>query len=147
MDAKMHRYMQRIEKIINTPKKAANNASPIRPAKSPLKHKPNQLDRYIKYELSMKVIGNIISRNNTHLVMLFFNMLRNSDYRQKEKIYKFVAIERQDVRVDLGIAAKLLTAVVKQLAKKRFAHFLMQLQNRRPSQFTFKKHLKDEPFA
>lgn len=92
MDGKMHRYMQRIEKIINTPSKVNNNVSPLRPTKSPLKHRPNHLDRYIKYELSMKIINSIASRHNSQLVMLFFNMLRNTDYRQKEKIYKFVAI-------------------------------------------------------
>jgi len=83
MDVKMHRYMQRIEKIIHTPSKLGPNMSPHRPAKSPLSQKPNRLDRYIKYELSMKMINSIISRTNTHLAMVFFNMIRNSDYRQK----------------------------------------------------------------
>jgi hypothetical protein len=64
MDVKMHRYMQRIEKIIHTPTKSKNNISPIRPTKTPLKNKPNQLDKYIKYELSAKIINNIINRNN-----------------------------------------------------------------------------------
>lgn len=77
---------------MHTPSKTNNNISPIRPSKTPLKHKPNQLDKYIKYELSAKIINNIVTRNNQHLVMVFFNMLRNSEYRQKEKIYKFVAI-------------------------------------------------------
>lgn len=44
METKMHRYMQRIEKIISTPTK-----SPIRPTKSPLKCRTNQLDQYLKY--------------------------------------------------------------------------------------------------
>ena len=144
MDVKMHRYMQRIEKIIHTPTKAVNNVSPIRPTKTPLKHKPNQLDKYIKYELSAKIINNIVNRNNQQLVMVFFNMLRNTEYRQKEKIYKFVAIERQQMRVDLGIAAKLLNAVLKQLVKKRFSEFIFNSQIDRPLEFAFKKFLAEE---
>ena len=78
MDGKMHRYMQRIERLMATPTKAVAKVSPLRPTKSPLKHKPNHLDRYLKYELSIKIINNVINRNNGHLVMVFFNMIRNS---------------------------------------------------------------------
>lgn len=57
MDQKIHRYMQRIEKIISTPNK---HTSPIRPSRSPLRCRTNQLDKYLKYELSAKIINNII---------------------------------------------------------------------------------------
>ena len=49
--------------------------------------------------------------------------------------------------MDLGIAAKLMMAVTKQLVKKRFAQFLANLQNDRQSLgSSFKKQLKfDQP--
>jgi len=89
MESKIHRYMQRIERIMGTPNKTI---SPIRPSKSPLNCKTNQLDLYLKYELSGKIVRSIIQKNHNHYVTLFFNCLRNSEYRQKERIYKFVAI-------------------------------------------------------
>lgn len=75
METKMHRYMQRIEKIISTPTK---NISPHRPTKSPLKCRTNQLDQYLKYELSAKIVHTFIKRHHDHLVTLFFNMIRRS---------------------------------------------------------------------
>jgi hypothetical protein len=48
------------------------------------------------------------------------------------------------MRVDLGIAAKLLNAVLKQLIKKRFSHFLFNSQIDRPLEFAFKKFLVEE---
>ena len=80
--------MQRIEKIISTP---TRTLSP-RPAKSPLKCKTNQLDQYLKYELSVKIITNFLHRHHETLTHHFFNALRRADTRKKERIYKFVAI-------------------------------------------------------
>lgn len=73
METKMHRYMQRIEKIISTPTK-----SPIRPTKSPLKCRTNQLDQYLRYELSGKIINSVIKRHHDQLVILFFNLIQRS---------------------------------------------------------------------
>lgn len=92
MDSKMHRYMQRIEKLISTP---TRTVSPIRPNKSPFKCRTNQLDQYLKYELSVKIITNFLSKHHEALMYQFFNAVRRSDYRQKERIYKFVAIEKK----------------------------------------------------
>lgn len=121
----MHRYMQRIEKIITTPIK---NVSPIRPTKSPLRCRANQLDQYLKYELSAKIIQSVIKRHHDQLVNLFFNMIHRSQPRQKERIFKFVAIEKKDVKIDLGIAAKILVSVVKQIYKNRYSTFIQNIQ-------------------
>ena len=48
------------------------------------------------------------------------------------------------MRVDLGIAAKLLNAVLKQLVKKRFSQFIFNSQIDRPLEFAFKKFLVEE---
>lgn len=88
MDSKMYRYMQRLERIM-TPTKTK---SPHRPSKSPLTCKTNQLDQYLKYELAAKIINTLTIRNNNRLIAFSFNSLRNCDYQQKERIYKFVSI-------------------------------------------------------
>ena len=61
MDQKIHRYMQRIEKIISTPNR---KTSPTKLSRSPLRCRTNQLDKYIKYELSAKIINNIIQKHH-----------------------------------------------------------------------------------
>jgi hypothetical protein len=91
MDQKFHRYMQRIEKIIGTPNR---NVSPIRPSRSPFRCRANQLDQYLKYELSAKIINGVLQKHKDQLVLIFFNKLRRADNRQRERVYKFVAIEK-----------------------------------------------------
>jgi hypothetical protein len=88
MDLRTQRYMQRIEQIMQIPKKG----TPHRPSKSPISCKPNHLDTYLKYELSSKIIQKILNQNHQKLVQLFFNIIRTTEYRQKEKIYRFIAV-------------------------------------------------------
>jgi len=114
----MHRYMQRIEKLMGTPNR---NASPMRPSRSPLSSRTNQLDKYLKFELSAKIINSVIKKKNSLLITGFFSTIRNCEYRQKERIYKFVAIEKKDehLHIDTSISGKIMAAVLKQLVKKR----------------------------
>jgi hypothetical protein len=89
MDEKTQRYLHRIDQIMVTPSKAAPQG---RPSKSPLTGCSQHLDKYIKYELSSKIIHNIISKNHLQLTHSFFNSLRNTEFRPREKIYKFIAV-------------------------------------------------------
>jgi hypothetical protein len=89
MNEQTQRYMHRIDQIMLTPRK--NNKQP-RPSKSPAYYRPSNLDKYIKYELSTKIIQKIINKNHMQLANSFFNAIRSSDFKQKEKIYKFIAI-------------------------------------------------------
>lgn len=75
MDEKTQRYMQRIDKIMYTPRKSTN---PARPSKSPLTTQPKNLDRYLKYELSSKIVQAVITRNHQRLVNQFLTALRSS---------------------------------------------------------------------
>lgn len=74
MDSKMHRYMQRIDKIMGSNNKSI---SPLRTAKSSIKVRTNNLDNYLKFELTVKIIGNVIEKNNKLLLTHFFNMIRS----------------------------------------------------------------------
>lgn len=75
MDEKTQRIMQRIEKIMLTPKKVSNQ---YRPSKSPITCRPNHLDRYLKYELASTIIKNLIYRFNQRFVSQFYNAIRTS---------------------------------------------------------------------
>ena len=75
MEGKMHRYMQRIEKIITTPNR---HHSPLRPSHSPLRCRANQLDRYIKFELSARIITKLIDKHHSQLANLFFSRIRQT---------------------------------------------------------------------
>ena len=75
MDSKMQRYMQRIERLISTPNRAS---SPMRPSKSPLSCRTNNLDRYLKYELSAKMITGVIDHRHQALKVHLFNALRQA---------------------------------------------------------------------
>jgi hypothetical protein len=129
MDEKIQRYIQRIDKIMFTPKKGGYQP---RPSKSPVLCKPKNLDQYIKYELSTKIIQNIVNRTNQKLINQFFNAIRSTEFRQKERIYKFIAIEKtnshRDVHIDATISGKLITAAIKQLIRKRYVDFINSLQ-------------------
>lgn len=60
----------------------------------------------------------------------FFNAIRNTEYRQKEKIYKFIAIEKnekKELKVDSGISGKIMLSVLKELTKRRYADFVNSL--------------------
>jgi hypothetical protein len=89
MDEKTQRYMHRIDQIMLTPTKA--NAQP-KPSRSPLNARQNSLDKYIKYELSTKIIQEIIKKNHMKLANAFFAAIRNTEFRQREKIYKFIGV-------------------------------------------------------
>lgn len=75
MDSKMHRYMQRIDKLMHQMKNT--NASPIRsrPSKSPLHLTPstNNLDQYLKYDLTAKIISRVVDSYNKNLILHFLN--------------------------------------------------------------------------
>ena len=71
----MQRYLQRIEKIMSTPKKGSTR---YRPSKSPLTCKTNNLDQYLKYELSTKIIQNILNRHDQHCFTYFFSTLKTA---------------------------------------------------------------------
>ena len=120
MDPKTFRYMQRIERIIGTPHRVT---SPIRPSKSPLLCKTNRLDRYLKFELAAKISASIIHKSNKKLTALFFNAIRNCDPQQRERIYKFVPIEKKEdaiiMKVDINIAVRLFRMVMIQLVENR----------------------------
>ena len=89
MDQKLQRYMQRIDKIISIPNRAV---SPIRNTRSPFKCRTNQLDQYLKYELSAKIINNVFQKHHEQLTILFFNLIRRAQTRQRERVYKFITI-------------------------------------------------------
>jgi hypothetical protein len=95
MDEKTQRYLHRIDQIMLTPTKAAPQG---RPSRSPLTGRPQYLDKYIKYELSTKIIQNIITKNHIQLTNSFFNALRHTEFRQRERIYKFIAVEKSQSR-------------------------------------------------
>jgi hypothetical protein len=100
--------------------------SPHRPSKSPLTCKTNQLDQYLKYELAAKIINTLIIRNNNCLIAFSFNSLRNCDYQQRERIFKFVSIEKKDggMNVDTSIAIKLFVASLNGIFKKQVDMFI-----------------------
>lgn len=89
MNEKTQRYLHRIDQIMLTPTKAAPLA---RPSKSPLTGRSQHLSKYINYEISSKIIQNIITKNHLQLTYSFFNSLRNTEFRQREKIYRFIAV-------------------------------------------------------
>ena len=85
----MQRYMQRIERLISTPNRAT---SPIRPSKSPLSCRTNTLDKYLKYELSAKMISGFIDHRQQTLKAHLFNALRQAHPAHVQRVYRFVAI-------------------------------------------------------
>jgi hypothetical protein len=104
-----------------TPKKSSTQ---YRPSKSPINCKTINLDKYIKYELSTKIIQNIIDRNNRSLLNHYFNAIRTVEYRQKERIYKFIAIEKaqnsREFLVESAVSMKILTAALKALVRRKY---------------------------
>jgi hypothetical protein len=125
MDEKTQRYMQRIDQLISTPTKGA-----ARPGRSPLRPFSHELDKCIKCERSIKAIEDVISRSNLTLVNSFFNAIRGSELRQREKIFKFIAVEksqRREMRIDATISGKLLVTTLKDIAKRRYTDFVNSL--------------------
>jgi hypothetical protein len=147
MDAKTYRYMQRIDKIMGSNTKSV---SPYRPSKSPIKMKTNNLDNYLKFELSVKIISSFIDKTNNHLITNFFNALRTCEYRQKERVYKFVAIEKAntsmaEMKVDSNISAKILISIFKQITKRLTHDTFMKIESfSRPKILTPTKENKTE---
>jgi hypothetical protein len=127
MDPRTQRYMQRIEQIMQMPKRG----TPHRPSKSPISCKANHLDRYLKYELASKIITKILQQNNERLVQLFFSIIRMTEYRQKEKVYRFIAVEKaiptKEVWIDAGIVCRILSNTLKGLLRRKYVEFIQAL--------------------
>ena len=66
------------------------------------------------------------------LVQQFFNIIRITEYRQKEKIYRFIAVEKaeptREMWVDGTIVCKILSTTLKQIIKKKYTDFINLLQ-------------------
>jgi len=106
-------------------------ASPIRPSKSPHSCRTSQLDKYLKYELSAKIINSFYHKQQTVLVTQFFNALRQTQHKTVERIYRFVAVEKSHtskVSVDAIVSGKIMTGILKQLIRKRFGLLVQALQ-------------------
>jgi hypothetical protein len=82
-DSKINRYLQRIDRIIGPKKK--NSLSPVASTihKSPNAHKTNNLDNFLKYELTVKILSKVIEKNNNVLMHYFFNICRKQEYSLK----------------------------------------------------------------
>lgn len=113
-----------------TPKKHNNQ---FRPSKSPLNCKPHNLDKYLKYELAATIVQNIVDKNNQLLVNQCFNAIRASDCRRRERIYKFVSVEKaqtlRDMQVDAAISGKILLSALKGMLRRRYVEFVNALQD------------------
>lgn len=130
MDEKTQRYLQRIEKIMLTPKKHNNQ---FRPSKSPVNCKPHNLDKYLKYELATTIVQNAVDKNNQLLVNQCFSAIRTSDCRRRERIYKFIPVEKaqtlRDMQVDAAISGKILVSALKGMLRRRYVEFVNALQD------------------
>lgn len=112
-----------------TPKKHNNQ---FRPSKSPVNCKPHNLDKYLKYELAATIVQNVVDKNHQLLVTLCFNAIRASDCRRRERIYKFVPVEKsqslRDMQVDAAISGKILLSALKGMLRRRYVEFVNGLQ-------------------
>lgn len=112
-----------------TPKKHNNQ---YRPSKSPINCKPHNLDKYLKYELAATIVSNVVDKNHQLLVNLCFNALRASDCRRRERIYKFIPVEKSEnlrgMQVDAAISSKILMSALKGMLRRRYMEFINELQ-------------------
>lgn len=64
------------------------------------------------------------------LVNSFFNAIRSGELRQREKIFKFIAVEKsqsKEMRIDATVSGKLLMATLKDIAKRKYTDFVNSL--------------------
>lgn len=111
-----------------TPRKGANTA---RSSKSPISTRPTNLDKYLKYEHSTKIINNLIKKKQQQLLNYFFGTIRSTQIHLKNKILKLIGIEKVakiERKVDFTVSIKVLAANLKQLYRKRFIIFVSSLK-------------------
>jgi hypothetical protein len=145
MDSKMHRYMQRIERLMGTPSKTGKQVSPL--SRSPAPKANTHLDKYLKYELSAKIISSLLAKHHTRDKTFALNAFRSVPIHHKERVFKFVGLEKKEpareMRVDASISGKIMVAVLKQFMKKRVGGFLEALREGQNERLSARKESEE----